>query len=63
MEENSSNQIVYTVEELSKILKISLSLTYQLVRSDGFPKIKVNKRILIPDTELRLWISNNCRAT
>ncbi len=61
MEINNSEPLVYTVKELSKILKISLSMAYQLIKADNFPIIKIGgKRILIPDRELKIWLSKQC---
>ena len=64
MEINNTEPLVYTVKELSKILKISLSMTYQLIKADNFPIIRIGeKRILIPDRELKIWLSKNCDET
>lgn len=54
-----SESIVYSIEELSKILKISKSMAYQLARNDDFPKIKIGKRILIPAESLKRWLLRN----
>lgn len=37
-----------SVQELSTRMGISLPKAYQLMKSDGFPAIRVGKRILIP---------------
>ena len=55
---NKSNQesIVYSIDELADVLKISKSLAYQLARNRDFPKTKIGKRILIPAEELKKWL-------
>lgn len=61
MEANNNESLVYTINEVSKLLKISLSSAYELVRTDNFPKIRIGeKRILIPRKELQSWLSENC---
>lgn len=63
MEENNTKPLVYTVKELAKILKVSLSTAYTLTRANNFPIIRIGgKRILIPDKELKIWLSNNCNG-
>ena len=63
MQENTIEPLVYTVKELSKILKISLSMTYRLTKADNFPIIRIGgKRILIPEKELKIWLSKNCNG-
>ncbi len=61
MEENKET-LVYTVDELAKVLKISKSNAYQLVRANDFPKIRLNKRILILASELKIWLQKKCNC-
>lgn len=60
METKKEETLVYTVKELARVLKISKSGAYQLVRCKNFPKIKINKRILIPVKELKIWLEKRC---
>lgn len=61
MEINNPEPLVYTVKELSKILRISLSMAYQLIKAENFPIIRIGARkILIPDRELKIWLSKHC---
>lgn len=50
---------VITVDELSQVLKISKSKSYELVKRDNFPKLKLGKRILIPIEPLKDWLNSN----
>lgn len=45
-----------TVEEMAKILRISRSKAYSLVKEKGFPIIKIGKSIRILKQELYSWL-------
>lgn len=62
MQIDLENTLVYTIPELAKILKISLSTAYQMARADGFPKVRINKRILVPAEELKVWLRKKCNS-
>lgn len=53
------NKFTLSVSELGKYLGIGRTLAYQLSRSDGFPVLKVGKRVLVPVEGLKIWMSNN----
>jgi excisionase family DNA binding protein len=45
-----------SVQELSTQMGISLPKAYELVKTPGFPTIKVGTRILIPVEAYREWL-------
>lgn len=45
-----------SVQELSAQMGISLPKAYELVRSPGFPSIRIGTRILIPIEAFREWL-------
>jgi len=47
------------VEELAQVLKISKTKAYELVKMEGFPAVKLGKRILIPTEALVHWLNAN----
>ena len=49
---------LYTPDEVQKIFKLSRTQTYSLMNSDGFPTIRINRRMFVEDGELRAWIKN-----
>lgn len=57
--DNLNNSLVLNVEELANFLKISKSSAYALTRRKDFPKVKVNKRTIIPTEALREWLRQN----
>lgn len=54
---------LFTIYELSQILKISTSMAYKLARSVDFPSVKVGTRVLIPKEGLLEWLSQQRKAT
>lgn len=55
LEVQEGNQIL-TPKEISKILKISMDKTYELIQSPGFPKLKIGRQYRIPEEEFNKWI-------
>lgn len=47
-----------SVQELSAQMGISLPKAYELVKTPGFPVIRIGTRILIPVEAFRAWVSN-----
>lgn len=54
-----NNYLVLNVAELAMFLKISKSSAYALIRRSDFPKVKINKRIVIPVEALKDWLRQN----
>lgn len=53
---NNDGPVVYTPNELAKMLKISTDLVYKkYIRQPGFPIRRVGRRILIPAEEFHQW--------
>ena len=48
-----------SVQELSTHMGISLPKAYELVKTPGFPTIRVGTRILIPVEAYREWLLKN----
>ena len=55
-------KLAYSVEELAKKLSIGLSGAYNLVKSEGFPKITVGRRVIIPAAPLDIWLERQAQA-
>jgi len=56
-----SDKIILNVKELAQELGVSLPTAYELCRRHDFPSIRINKRILIPVLEFRVWLSDQAR--
>lgn len=48
--------LTLTVPEVGEVLGISRASAYELVRSKGFPHIKIGTRILVPKDKFIQWI-------
>ena len=53
--------MMISVSQVSKVLGISRTRSYELVNEKGFPKIKSGTRIVVPKDEFKLWIQNKLR--
>ena len=53
--------MMISVSQVSKVLGISRTRSYELVNEKGFPKIKIGTRIVVPKDEFKLWIQNKLR--
>lgn len=53
------NKLFYTVNELYEILPLGRNALYSLIKKEGFPKITVGRKILIPVKGFNLWVENN----
>lgn len=54
MEQNIS--ICMTVEEMGKQLGVSRVLAYQLANSEGFPAVRIGRRLVIPVPAFEKWL-------
>jgi len=54
-------KLCISVAELRSQLGISRCTAYQLVSRDDFPKIRLDRRILIPIEGLKKWIAENAQ--
>ena len=53
--------IMLSVSQVSKVLGISRTNSYELVRSKGFPSITIGSRIVVPKDEFISWIKNQIK--
>ena len=51
--------LMLSVPEMAATLGISRAGAYELVRTEGFPALKIGSRIVIPKDELREWVKQN----
>ena len=54
--------LMLSVPEVASALGISRAGAYDLVRSDGFPVIRIGKRVVIPKENLVEWINKQLPA-
>ncbi len=51
--------LMLSVAEVSSVLGLSKAGTYELVRSDGFPALRIGSRIVVPKEKFIAWIEAN----
>lgn len=44
---------------VSNVLGISKTSAYELVRSKGFPVLKIGSRLVVPKEKFREWVEQN----
>lgn len=48
--------VLYTVDDIIKIFRIGRTKAYELLRSDGFPSFRLNKKLYVAQDKLNEWI-------
>lgn len=54
--------ITLSALDLKSALGLSRAAVYQLMKRKDFPKIKIGRRILVPKSELLIWMSKMCEG-
>lgn len=54
--------VILCADEVAKALRISRANAYNLMRSEGFPTLKIGKRMSVPKEKLIEWIEANTAA-
>ena len=54
--------LMLSVLDVASVLGISRAGAYELVRSDGFPSLRVGSRIVVPKEKFIDWINANTGA-
>ena len=54
--------LMLSVPEVAAVLGISRAGTYELVRSDGFPALKIGSRIVVPKEKFIEWVDEKTSA-
>ena len=49
-------KLTLTVEEMAKQLGISRPIAYDLTHTEGFPAIRIGRRVLVPVDGLKRWL-------
>ena len=50
--------LTLSAPEVSEVLGISRAAAYELVRSKGFPRMRIGTRILVPRDKFLQWIED-----
>ena len=55
--------LMLSVPEVGKVLGISRAGAYELVRSAGFPHIRIGNRIVVPKDKFIQWIETQTEVS
>ena len=55
--------LTLTVPEVGEVLGISRAAAYELVRSRGFPRMRIGTRILVPKDKFIQWIDEQTEVS
>lgn len=55
--------VLYTVDDIQRIFQLGRTKAYQLLTSDGFPSIRLNKKLLVEKGKLEEWLHRNSGKT
>ena len=55
--------LTLTAQEVGEALGISRAAAYELVRSKGFPRIRIGTRILVPKDKFLQWIDEQTEVS
>lgn len=56
---NENEKLSITVEEAAKLLGVGRNTMLEFVKMDGFPAIRLKRKIIIDKEALPKWFSNN----
>ena len=57
--EKKPDALCLTVEDLCDLLQVSRPTAYNLVHMEGFPVIRLGRRLLIPRAGLERWLAEH----
>ena len=55
--------LMLSVPEVAAVLGISRAGAYELIRSDGFPALKIGSRIVVPKEKFIAWVNEKTSET
>ena len=56
---DNNDRLSITVDEATKLLGVGRNTMLEFVKMDGFPAIKLKRKIIIDKEALPKWFSNN----
>lgn len=56
-ETKMTEKMTITVKEMAEMLNVSLPTAYDLVHSEGFPTIRIGRKLLVNSVMLQDWIN------
>jgi excisionase family DNA binding protein len=60
--ERKHDELCITVEEMGRRIGVGRVGAYALASTEGFPALRIGKRILIPTDALKRWLEEQARS-
>ena len=60
--ENTRGKVCMSIQELGKALGICRQRAYDLANSEGFPAVRIGRRLVIPVSALEKWLNDHTGA-
>ena len=60
--EQKREELCITVEEMGRRIGVGRVGAYALAASEGFPALRIGKRILIPTDALKRWLEERAQS-
>jgi excisionase family DNA binding protein len=57
--EDEMNEVIYTIPEVARYLKLSKSKVYSMVQKGTIPYIRIGRNVRIRERDLARWIHEN----
>lgn len=54
--------VVYDVPEIAVLLNINRITAYQLAKKEGFPAVRIGRRIIVPKQAFHRWLDRQVAA-
>lgn len=53
--------LMLNAKQIGALFGISISSSYELMREDGFPSIRIGNRLIVPKDKLMTWIEGQVK--
>lgn len=57
------DELLLTVPEASRLLGISRAMTYQMVATGVFPRVRIGRAVRVPRRELLAWVADHTEGS
>ena len=56
---NAFDEAYYTITEVSQMLRLSRTKTYEMARDGSFPVVQIGRVLRVPVSKFQLWLNSN----
>ena len=58
-QDTTNEKILLTIKDTQEVFQCGKNYAYNLTKLNGFPTIKIGKKIFVPKDKLKKWIDEN----